>query len=68
MHLLNVNDELVINQPISTLYKDKFVKEIMKYDYEKLSESEKKRILLEITRDNRVYDLKSEIGAEEWDY
>ena len=34
----------------------------------KLTEAEKKAIMLYVTRENRSYDLKSKINEDEWDY
>ena len=33
-----------------------------------LSEAVQRRILLYVTRDNRIYNLKAVLGEEEWDY
>lgn len=67
-YLLDTNDILLMDLPISLLYKDEVVKEIKKLGNRQLSESEKKNILLYVTRENRSYDLITKIGEEEWNY
>ena len=67
-YLLNTDDELVMDMPVYTLYKDAVVKEIKKLGNRKLSQSEKKNILLYVTRANRSYNLNSTIGEDEWNY
>jgi len=67
-YLLNTNDVLLIDIPVSTLYKDIVVKEIEKLGGRALTATEKKNLLLDITRENRSYDLKSTLSDEEWNY
>lgn len=67
-YLLDTNDILLIDQPVSTMYKDEITKEIKIRGNRKLTESEKKDILLYVTRENRSYDLKSKISEDEWNY
>lgn len=67
-YLLDTNDNLLIEQPVSTLYIDEVIKEIKKRGNRKLTESESKNILLNVTRGNRSYDLNSKISEDEWNY
>ena len=67
-YLLNTEDVLVMDFPVSTMYKDTIIKDIEKRGSRPLSEMEKKNILLEATRANRSYDLKSTISEDEWNY
>lgn len=67
-YILNTDDVLIINVPVSVLYKDAVVKEIMNRGSKTLSASEQKAIMLDVTKENRSYDLKSVIGEEEWNY
>ena len=67
-YLLNKDDVLLIDLPVSTLYKDKIAKEIEKRGGKALTETEKKNILLETTRENRSYDLESTLSEDEWNY
>ncbi len=67
-YLLDTNDILLMDQPVSTLYIDDVVKEINKRGNQNLTESEKKNILLYVTRENRSYNLNSKISEEEWNY
>lgn len=67
-YLLDTNDNLLMDQPVSALYRDNVIKEIEKCGNRELSESEKKNILLYVTRENRSYDLKSKISEQEWNY
>lgn len=67
-YLLNTEDVLLINQPVSTMYKDLVVKEIEKHGGRVLTATEMKNILLDVTRENRSYDLNSVLNEDEWDY
>lgn len=67
-YLLKNDGSLLMNLPISYLYKDIIIKKITELGNRVLSESEKKQILLKITEFNRSYDLKSVINEEEWNY
>lgn len=67
-YLLNTDDKYLIDIPVSVLYKERVAKEIRKFGGKALSESEKKNILLEVTRENRFYDLKSTIKEGDWNY
>ncbi len=66
--LVKSDDTVLIDKPVSTLYKDAVLKKINELGCRKLTESETKDVLLEVTRGNRSYDLKSTIGEEEWNY
>lgn len=67
--LINTNDEVIMDRPVSPYCKDIIAKEIMtKYGNRKLTDLEEKKVLLQVTRNNRSYDLQSTIGEEEWDY
>lgn len=67
-YIVDTNDNVVMNFPVSTLY-EKPVRELLKKAKGSgLSEGVQKRILLHVTRENRVYKLNSVIGEEEWDY
>ena len=68
VNIINANDEVVFDLPVSTLYADTVRKEIEKRDNCHLSATEKKNLLLYITRENRSYDLKSKLSEEEWNY
>lgn len=67
-YLLNTDDVLLMDIPVTTLYKDEVVKVIKRLGNRQLTESEKKAVLLYVTRENRSYDLKSKIAEDEWDY
>jgi len=67
-YLLNTNDTLLMDYPVSTLYKDDVLKEIEQRGGRVLSKTEKKNILLKVTRGNRSYDLKTTISEDEWNY
>ena len=68
VNIINTKDEIVFDLPISTMYMDTIRKEIEKRGGKQLTATEKKNILLNVTRENRSYDLKSIIGEEEWNY
>lgn len=66
--LLNTEDVLFFDLPVSTMYKDKVVKEIEKRGNKELTKTEKKKILLDVTKENRSYGLDSTLGEDEWNY
>ena len=68
VNIVNTKNEVVFDLPISTMYMDKIRTELEKRNNKHLSATEKKNLLLEITRENRSYDLKSTLGEEEWNY
>lgn len=67
-YLLTTDDVLLFDIPVSILYKDKVIEEIQKRGGDALTESEKKNIILNVTRENRSYGLKEILGEEEWNY
>ncbi len=67
-YLINTDDKLVIDLPTTLLYKDAIVKEMKNLGSKELTASQKKNILLEVTRENRSYDLKSTLSEDEWNY
>lgn len=66
--LVKADDTVLTDQPVSTLCKDAVLKRIKELGNRKLTASEMKDILLEVTKENRSYDLKSRIDEEEWNY
>lgn len=68
VNIVNIKDEMVFDLPVSTLYMGEIRKEIEKRGDKPLTSTEKKNLLLEITKENRSYDLKSTLGEEEWNY
>lgn len=67
-YLVNTNDVVVMDLPVSTYYTDAVRKEIEKHGGKTLTATEKKNILLDVTRENRSYDLKVTISEDEWNY
>ena len=67
-YLVNTEDVVLMDLPVSTMYKDAVVKEINRLGGRPLTATEMKRILLEATRENRYYDLKATLSEEEWNY
>lgn len=67
-YLLKRDNTMLMDLPVSTLYRDAVLKEIEKYGDKTLSETDKRHILLEVTKENRSYDLKSVLNEEEWNY
>lgn len=68
VNIVNVNDEMVFDMPVSTMYMEQIRKEVEKRGGRKLSKSEMKSALLEATKSNRSYDLQSVLGEDEWNY
>lgn len=67
-YILNSDDILLMDSPVSTLYKDAVLKEIGERKGRALTKTEKKNIMLKVTRENRSYDLNSTLGEEEWNF
>jgi hypothetical protein len=69
-YLIDENDAFLINAPISTLYKDDVIGYLKSRNGKPLTQSETKSSLLNISRENRSYPLKSEeaIDEKEWIY
>lgn len=67
-YIVDVNDNVVMNIPVSTLYEEPVRKYLIQAKGVNLSDGVKRRILLHVTRENRTYDLKAVLGEEEWDY
>lgn len=67
-YILRNDDTMLLDSPVSILYIERVLKEIERLGKKSLTDSEKKTILLNVTRENRTYDLKSIISEEEWDY
>ena len=67
-YLVSTDDVQLINKPISTLYVDAVREKILELGHCILTEMEQKNILLEVTRENRSYELENIIGEEEWNY
>lgn len=67
-YLINTDDVLLIDIPVSALYRDAVVRELNTLRGAIPTETEKKNILLKVTRENRSYDLQSTIGEDEWNF
>ena len=67
-YLLGTDDVLLLDEPVSTMYRDKVAEAIIEKGYRTLTAGEKKSILLEVTRENRCYDLRSVLSEDEWNY
>ena len=68
VNIINDKDEMVFDLPVSTMYKDKVRDILVKRGDKILSDSEKKDLILDITRENRTYDLNKVISENEWNY
>lgn len=66
--LLNTEDVLIFDKPVSKLYKKMVLEELKKHGNKTLTDSKKMNILLNVTKENRSYNLKSTLSEEEWDY
>ena len=67
-YLINTDDITLMDRPVSTLYIDAVKQEWENRGGRPLTETEKKNILLDVTRENRSYDLKSTLSEDEWNY
>lgn len=67
-YLLNNDGTWLLDMPVSTLYKDAVIERIKTYGERPLTDADKKKLLLDITKENRSYDLKSVLSEEEWNY
>lgn len=68
VNIINDKDEMVFDLPVSTMYKDTVRDILIKRGNKMLSDSEKKEIILDVTRENRTYDLDKVISENEWNY
>lgn len=66
-YLLNTDDILLVDSPVSTMYKDKIIT-VIKEKGRALTKMEVKNVLLDITKENRSYELNSTLGEDEWNY
>ena len=53
---------------MSNTYVELVMEQLKKRGNRKLTEAEKKNILLDITKENRSYDLNSVLDEDEWNY
>lgn len=67
-YLLNVDDVIVLDKPISTAYLQKARERINSLENRKLTENEAKSLILELTKENRSYNLNEVISEDEWNY
>lgn len=67
-YIVDTEDNVLMDIPVSNLYFDRVTEELRKFGTKKLTSADKKRIILNVTRDNRTYDLKSVLDEDEWDY
>lgn len=67
-YILSTEDILLFDFPVSTEYKERVLKEMEKLGNRALTRTEKKKILLDVTKENRSYDLNSTLNEDEWNY
>lgn len=67
-YIINTEDKELFDLPVSVLYTPLVLEEINKLGKKELTPSEKKSILLLVTRPNRSYNLNSVISESEWNY
>lgn len=67
-YLMNTDNQIIFDLPICTNYVDAVMMKVKEFGNTKLSESAQKNILLEVTKENRSYDLNSTLGEDEWNY
>lgn len=66
--LINVNDEVLFSEPITSLYSDKAFDAIKAKGGIPLTKMEMKNLLLDVTKENRSYQLSETLGEDEWNY
>ena len=54
--------------PITLAFKDKVLAKLKAYGNRPLNETEKKDILLDLTKEYRSYGLKETLSEDEWNY
>lgn len=67
-YLINVKDQVLFDLPVSTTYVALVMEQLKKRGDKKMSWAEKKNILLDITKENRSYNLNSVLDEDEWNY
>lgn len=66
-YIMNTDNKMVFSLPVTALYVEKVLGELKKYT-QPIGMTEQKNIILEVTKENRSYDLKSVISDEDWNY
>lgn len=67
-YILDVNDNIVFDRPVSTIYHKAVVDELIKLKGRKPTEAEKKDIILRVTQNNRSYMMETVISEDDWNY
>ena len=67
-YLLKNDGTWLLDMPVSTLYKDAVIERLKTYGKKTLNDADKRKLLLDVTKENRSYDLKSMLSEEEWNY
>ena len=67
-YLLKNDGTCLLDMPVSTLYKDAAIERIKTYGEKPLTDADKRKLLLDITKENRSYALKLTLSEEEWNY
>lgn len=67
-YLINLKDQVLFDLPVTAIYAVPVMELLNKRGNQKLSEAEKKNILLNVTKENRSYDLNSVLDEDEWNY
>lgn len=66
--LIKEDGTVLFNQPITTLYAPQVREKIKQNNYKPLGEREVHDLLLQLTNNNRSYNLKSTLSEDEWNY
>ncbi len=67
-YLIDVEDRLLCDTPISLLYKDKVMRRIQRKKLDPVTKTAVKQILLDVTQENRTYDIFYVIDESEWNF
>lgn len=66
--IIDSDGEVLFDLPITLAFKDKVLAKLKAYGNRPLNETEKKDILLDLTKANRSYGLKETLSEDEWNY
>ena len=66
--IISSEDKVLFDLPITAILKEKVLERLKEFGNRPLRESEKKNLLLELTKEYRSYSLKETLSEDEWNY
>lgn len=66
--IISSEDKVLFDLPVTAMLKEKVLEKLKEFGNRTLRESEKKNLLLELTKEYRSYGLKETLSEDEWNY